>query len=89
MTLHTALQDLDYPCTYPYKLICRPDAVETVRGCVLRTLGPQAQVLDVHQRASKNGKYIALTISITASSAAQIESVYAALRGVDGIVTSL
>ncbi len=89
MSLHAALQDLDYPCTYPFKLICQPDAVENVRQCVLASLGDSADVTDVHQRASRNGRFVALTVTLKAESAAQIEKVYADLAPLPGIVTSL
>lgn len=89
MSLRAALQDLEYPCVYPFKLICQPDAVERVRECILTSVGDQAAVTDVHQRASRNGSYIALTVTINAQSAAQIEKVYADLGPVPGIVTSL
>ncbi len=89
MSLHAALQDLDYPCPYPFKLICQPDAVENVREHVLSSLGQTATVTDVHQRASRNGRYIALTVTINAESAPQIEKVYADLAPVPGIITSL
>ncbi|ORE87360.1 hypothetical protein ATO7_09972 [Oceanococcus atlanticus] len=89
MSLHAALQELDYPCTYPFKLICQPDAVETVRQAILKSLGDGAEVTDVHQRASRNGRFVSLTVTITAQSAAQIETVYADLAPVPGIVTSL
>ena len=48
-----------------------------------------AAITDAHQRASRNGRYIALTVTITAQSAAQIEKVYADLAPVPGIITSL
>lgn len=89
MSLHAALRELDYPCAYPYKLICKPSAIETVRARVLETLGDDARILDVHQRASRSGRYVSLTVSFEAKSAEQIEAVYDALTGVDGIVTSL
>ena len=89
MSLHRALEAQDYPCDYPFKLICTPQAVEEVRARVLNTLGPGSLIKDVHQRASRGGRYIALTVTIEAIGAEQIESVYAALADVPGIVTSL
>ncbi len=89
MTLHSALQDLDYPCTYPFKLICQPASVEAVRLSILQSLGADARIVDIHQRASRNGRYVALTVQAEAQSASQIESVYADLQTVPGIVTSL
>ncbi len=89
MSLHAALENLEYPCDYPFKLICQPEAVEAVRACILHSLGDDAEITDVHQRASRNGKYVALTLSIRASGAAQIEAVYRELASVQGIVTSL
>lgn len=89
MSLLSALQDLDYPCEYPFKLICEPQAVENVRASVIKSLGEDAIITRVHQRASRNGSYVALTVSVQASSARQIATVYQDLRDVPGIVTSL
>ncbi len=89
MSLHSALQDLEYPCDYPFKLICAPDAAESVRACILSSLGDDAVITDVHQRASRSGRYIALTVIIQAVSSSQIEQVYEALKTASGIITSL
>ena len=89
MSLHDALQDLEYPCDYPFKLICQPQAVDAVRAQMLASLRQADELKSVSQRASSSGKYIALTVTIVAPDAAQIEKVYADLAGVEGIVTSL
>lgn len=89
MSLHDALEGLEYPCDYPFKLICVPNAVEDVRSQILNSLGAQARIIDVHQRASRNGKYVALTVIAEVSNAAQVEIVYDELKAVQGIVTSL
>ena len=89
MSLLSALQDLEYPCHYPFKLICRPEAVDEVRAAIITSLGTETLITDVRKRASRNGQYIALSLAIQATSAAQIAKVYEDLRDVSGIVTSL
>lgn len=89
MSLHQALQQLDYPCDYPFKLICKPDAVDRVRAKVLQSLGEQTRIKDVHQRASRTGKFVSLSIKAQVSSGDQVVQVYADLEGEPGIVTSL
>ena len=89
MSLHDALQAQDYPCDYPFKLICQPNSVEVVREKIIESLGPSAELKDVHQRASRSGKYISLTVVAVVNNASQVEKAYADLDGVPGIVTSL
>ncbi|MGJ8668716.1 MAG: DUF493 domain-containing protein [Oceanococcus sp.] len=89
MSLHDALQAQDYPCDYPFKLICQPGSVAVVREKILESLGSSAEVKDVHQRASRSGKYISLTVVAVVANAAQVEKVYSDLGEVPGIVTSL
>ena len=88
MSLADALRGEDYPCRYPFKLVCRPDALDDVKRAIRAAL-PADAAPEWRQRASRNGNYIALTVTIRAESAAQIEAVYAALAPVPGIVTSL
>ena len=89
MSLHDALEAQDYPCDYPFKLICQPDAVDPVRTAILGSLGDATTIKDVHQRASRTGKFVSLTVLAVVQSAAQVEQVYADLSTVPGIVTSL
>lgn len=89
MSLREALDGQDYPCDYPFKLICQPDAVETVRRAILDSLGTSTPIHDVQQRASRSGRYVALTVRAQVASADQVEQVYQDLGGVSGIVTSL
>ena len=89
MSLHDALEAQDYPCSYPFKLICKPDAADAVRAQILKSLGDDAKIQDAHQRASRSGKFISVTVVAVVESAAQVEQVYQDLDGLTGIVTSL
>lgn len=88
MSLGTALRGENFPCEYPFKLVCLPQAAAQIQAIVMANR-PAHEQPRVQQRASRNGKYLALTITVTANSAEEIEAVYAALKGTPGIVTSL
>lgn len=88
MSLASALRALDYPCEYPLKLVVRPEAVDDIRAR-LQGAAPHDAALNMHQRASRNGRYIALTAKFTANNAEEIEALYAGLASAEGIVMSL
>ncbi len=89
MTEETA-GGLEFPCDYPVKAMVRtgPDAHDQVLEAVAR----HATLSDadtVRVRASRNGRFESLTITVKADSRDQLERVYAELRALDVVVMML
>lgn len=80
---------LEFPCQYAVKAFGQGDNFEAhVVDIVKQHIEPMAPVK--HQsRPSKNGKYVAATISITATSKAQLDAIYHQLTADPQVVMAL
>jgi uncharacterized protein len=68
---------LDFPCRFPIKVIGADNA--EFSDVVLRIIDKHLvdpQQKHVHQRSSSNQSYLSLTITIEASSQAQLDAIY-------------
>ncbi len=68
---------LDFPCRFPIKVIGADNA--EFSDVVLRIIDKHLvdpQQKRVHQRSSSNQSYLSLTITIEASSQAQLDAIY-------------
>ena len=81
---------LEYPHRYPLKVF-GDKSVEFEKTVVelVRAKCAQNENIEVSQRESKGGKYIALTLTFTAHSQQQIEEIYRDLYDCKEVVTSL
>jgi putative lipoic acid-binding regulatory protein len=71
---------LTFPCVFPMKVMGRREDgfAQTVAEIVLRHAAdfhPQT----IEMRASKNGRYLSLTVTINATSRAQLDALYSEL----------
>jgi len=72
---------IEFPCAYPIKVM-GPNA-EDFADMVLeigRRHAPEVSRTDLALRASRNGRWLAVTLTIEARSAAQIEALFADLK---------
>ncbi len=90
MALSEALAQLNYPCNYPFKFFCRPapETIIAIRDTIARS-APDWDPEELVQRPSRTGRFVALTATIQARDAAQIETIYLQLAAVDGILMSI
>lgn len=72
---------IDYPCAFPIKVLCKqdPDLTETLVSVVLG-YDPGFDADTVETRLSKQGNYIGLTFTVTATSREQLDDLYRALH---------
>lgn len=72
---------IKFPCTYPLKAFgqASPDLVNHTWQ-LLAPLIPGLTEHDFKLSASKQGRYTAMTVTFTATSRAQLDSIYAALK---------
>ena len=81
---------LEFPCEYPLKLMGRdePDFHAAAQSILKDHLG----ALDddhVSLRSSRNGKFVALTITFTATSREQLDALYHDLSDNDHVLIAL
>jgi len=81
---------LNFPCTYPLKVIGRN--VEGLEELVLRAaakhiagIGPEA----IRSQKSQEAKYLAITLTFTAESREQVEAIYTELNHLEAVVMTL
>jgi putative lipoic acid-binding regulatory protein len=86
----TGLALIDYPSRFPLKVLGNhdPEFEPTVLE-VIRARCPQAEHIEVRRRASRGGKYLALTLTFTVYSQQQLEDIYRDLYDCDRVVMSL
>lgn len=77
----TQPQGLVFPCRYPVKAMGRDDDgfPAIVSAVVDRHITPGAR-LDMHTRPSRNGRFVAVTITIEARDRNQLEAIYGELN---------
>lgn len=73
---------IEYPSLFPIKVMGKvhPDFAQTLTELV-RQFDPEFDASTVEMRPSKNGNYIGLTFTVTATSREQLDNLYRALHG--------
>ena len=86
----SALELLDFPSRFPLKVFGNQNAeFETIVLELVKARCPQAEHIEVSKRASKNSKYIALTLTFTVYNHEQIKEIYRDLYECQHVVMSL
>ena len=86
----SALALLEYPNRYPLKVFGRhADDFEAIVLALVRARIPQAEHIEVTQRSSSGGKYLALTLTFTVYTQQQLEDIYRDLYECEQVVMSL
>ncbi len=80
---------LRFPCEFPIKVMGEPpEFVELVRELIDRHLEtPDDYQLSV--RESRNARYLSVTVTITATSRAQLDAIYRELSGHERVLMAL
>jgi len=81
---------LEFPCRFPIKIMTRADV--DLHPLVMEIVVPHAEGItadDISFRPSKNGNFIAVTVTIDATSKQQLDTIYLALTAHDDVLMSL
>ncbi|QJD29013.1 YbeD family protein [Methylococcus geothermalis] len=81
---------LDFPCEFPIKVFGSAEGgfAASVEAAV-RLAAPELEEVSVTVRASGGGRFVAVTVTITASSQAQIEAIYGRIGTLPGVLMVL
>jgi len=73
---------IEYPCRFPIKVMGLHETsfVESIVA-VVRQHDPEFDAATLEHRPSSTGKYLGLTITVTATSREQLDNLYRALTG--------
>ena len=81
---------LEFPCEFPVKIMGRDtDAFRAAAVGIVETHAGPVSEAAVRSRASRDGNFHALTITIRATSRAQLDSIYSALSAHEDIIMAL
>ena len=81
---------LEFPCQFPIKIMIRADV--DLQPLIMELVAPHADDIsadDISFRPSKKGNFIAVTVTITATSKAQLDDIYQALTACEDVLMSL
>ena len=81
---------LEFPCQFPVKAMGRDtDAFhQTVRRLVEEHTGPLEDSA-IQQSVSKHGRFVSITVTVTAQSRQQLDDIYRALTAHDDVLMAL
>ncbi len=73
---------ISYPCAFPIKVLGqRVDGFVDAIVAVARQFDPGFDPAAIERRASSGGRYLGLTLTVTATSREQLDALYRALSG--------
>ena len=71
---------IEYPSAFPIKVMgAQADGFEAAMVAVARHFDPAFDMATVERRASSGGKYLGLTLTVTATSREQLDELYRTL----------
>lgn len=81
---------IDFPTPFPVKVMGRnaPDFADHAVGLILARTDDDAP-LSIASRESRNGRFLSVTVEITATSRAQLDAIYQALTDDERVVMAL
>lgn len=84
----SATQDslMEYPCLFPIKVMAvADDRLPAQLADVARRFDPGFDATTIERRASSGGKYMGLTLTVTATSRQQLDNLYRAFVAHPGV----
>lgn len=81
---------LTFPCRFPIKAMGRADdKLLSEIEAIVRRHAPDVQADDFRTSASSQGKYVSITVTITAESRAQLDAIYMELSSHELVMMAL
>lgn len=78
---------LELPCRFPIKVMADAggSVVAAVEAAVARHVRGDGGSVEITQRASRTGRYVGITVVVTATSQAQLDALYSELGRCSGV----
>ena len=81
---------LEFPCQFPIKVMGRAhDDFESLVATLVRQHAPDLGEAAIRSRPSKEGKFIAVTVTVTATSREQLDAIYTELTACEHVLMAL
>ncbi|MFP3873166.1 MAG: YbeD family protein [Thiohalophilus sp.] len=81
---------LEFPCEFPIKVMGRSDM--DLQALVMELVSkhvPELREQDIIRRDSRQGNFVSLTVTVTATSKAQLDRIYLDLNASDAVLMTL
>ncbi|MDZ7662026.1 DUF493 domain-containing protein [Thiohalophilus sp.] len=81
---------LEFPCEFPIKVMGRSDV--DLQSLVMELVSkhvPELSEKNIIRRDSRQGNYVSLTVTVTATSKAQLDRIYLDLNASDAVLMTL
>ncbi|MFP4610280.1 MAG: YbeD family protein [Thiohalophilus sp.] len=81
---------LEFPCEFPIKVMGRSDM--DLQALVMELVSkhvPELREQDITRRDSRQGNFVSLTVTVTATSKAQLDRIYLDLNASDAVLMTL
>ncbi|MEQ1503990.1 MAG: DUF493 domain-containing protein [Myxococcota bacterium] len=78
-----------FPGPFEFRVVLRPEGRAAALGALMSAAGPDSSLIDVTERASHAGRYLALRVKVQLDRAEQVLDVYEVLKEVDEVITAL
>ncbi len=86
MTMSETGSLLQFPCDFPIKVVgVRSEGFAQQIVALVQVAMPDFRPETVEMRASQGGKYLSVTVTVTARSQVQLDALYQALTGHPGV----
>ncbi len=81
---------MEFPCSFPIKLMGndKPEFHRTVRELVENHTGPLDDAV-IQSSLSRNGRFVSITVTITARSQQQLDDIYRDAKAHDDVLMAL
>lgn len=81
---------LEFPCEFPIKVMGHArDDFESLVATLVRQHAPDLGEAAIRSRPSKQGKYLAVTVTVNATSREQLDAIYYALTACEHVLMAL
>ena len=81
---------LTFPCEFPVKIMgCASENFEADVVAIVRKHAPDLSAAAISNRPSGKGNYIAITVTVNATSKEQLDNIYLELNGHESVVMTL
>jgi len=83
---------IDYPCDYPFKVMCRSDpdlsALDYIKGLIMPLLD-DGRLLHMKTRPSRTGKFESVTATVRLNGRDELETIYKTVAQSPRVVMTL
>jgi putative lipoic acid-binding regulatory protein len=79
----------EFPGPFEFRVVVRPGATTSTVSAMIAAAGSEARAVDVGERRSRQGNYVALHVKIHVEAAEHVLDVYEVLSGLEHVLAKM